>query len=258
MRPDSRLILFLYGWVEYGYSSTNFAAHQAGLRAKAPTILAKRNGRWVPLFKEVGYPAGINHMMTLDMTGTLLPSDRQLRITSSMELYWDRIFLAEHRANRKHAVKEVPVSAADLHFRGYPREYSPDGKHPNVYDYDNVDRTVGWKLMGGSYTRYGDVTELLGKADDCYVIMGHGEEVTLRFPVEAFGPVPPGQCRTFILKTDSFCKDMDLYTAHPESVGPLPFHAMSGYPYGAGEAYPDDPVHRDYQRRFNTRRVDTQ
>ncbi len=258
VRADARLILFLYGWVEYGYSSTNFAASQAGLCAKAPTIQVKRNGVWVELFNEVGYPAGINHMMTLEVSGTILPSDRHIRISSSMELYWDRIFLAEHRSDRTRAIKELPLAAADLHFHGYPREYSPDGKHPNVYDYDNVDRTVGWKLMGGSYTCYGDVTELLATADDCYVIMGHGEEVTFHFPVHALGPVPAGCSRTFILKTDSFCKDMDLYTAHPETVGPLPFHAMSGYPYGPDEGYPDDPAHRAYQRRFNTRRVVTQ
>ena len=30
--------LTLHGWVEYGYSSTNFAASQAGLRTEAPTI----------------------------------------------------------------------------------------------------------------------------------------------------------------------------------------------------------------------------
>ena len=28
--PGSRLVLFLHGWVEYGYSSTNFAAARLG------------------------------------------------------------------------------------------------------------------------------------------------------------------------------------------------------------------------------------
>jgi thioredoxin-like negative regulator of GroEL len=34
----ARLVLLLHGWVEYGYSATNFAASQAGLHARAPTI----------------------------------------------------------------------------------------------------------------------------------------------------------------------------------------------------------------------------
>jgi len=109
--------------------------------------------------------------------------------------------------------------------------------------------------MEGNYTRFGEVAELLRETDDRYVIMGPGEEVTLRFPADAFGPVPPGKSRTFILKTDSYCKDMDPHTAYPNSVAPLPFHAMSGYPYRSGEHYPDNEKTRTYQLKFNTRRI---
>jgi len=252
---DRRSVLFLYGWVEYPYSSTHFAAAQAGLETRAPSIEVLRNGRWVELFHEVGYPAGLEHMMTLEMTGKIHPDDRKIRIRGNMEIYWDRIFLAEHLGDGAVSLAEVGAGSADLHFLGYPREYSPDGHHPNLADYANVDRNVAWKLMAGKYTRYGEVAELLAEADDCFVVMGRGDEVTMRFPAEAFGPVPPGRQRTFILKTDSFCKDMDLYTAHPDAVEPLPFHGMSGYPYGPDERYPDTEKTRQYRHRFNTRRV---
>jgi len=253
--PDARLVLFLHGWVEYGYSSTNYAASQAGLSCRAPTIEVQRDGQWVEVFGEVGYPAGINHMMTLEVTGKVLPTDRRIRISSNMELYWDRIFLADHAADASVSLKEMSPRSADLHFRGYPREYSPDGRHPNLCDYANIDRSVGWKLMGGDYTRFGEVAELLLEADDCFVVMGHGEEVTLRFAVDDFGPVPEGHRRTFILKTDSYCKDMDLYTAYPNTVEPLPFHDMTGYPYGPDEQYPDTEKTRRYRSQYNTRRV---
>ncbi|KPJ75148.1 MAG: hypothetical protein AMS14_04150 [Planctomycetes bacterium DG_20] len=252
---DARLVLFLYGWVEYPYSSTNYAAAQAGLRTKAPSLHALRGGRWVELFREVGYPAGLLHMMTLDVTGKILPSDRRLRISTNMELYWDQIFLAVHLGEGRLSLKEAPARSADLHYLGYPREYSPDGHHPNIYDYHNVDTAAAWRLMAGGYTRYGDVTELLDAADDCYVIMGRGEEVTLRFAADAFGPVAEGRRRSFLLKTDGFCKDMDLYTAHPDTVEPLPFHAMGDYPYGPDRHYPDNATTRRYRRQFNTRRV---
>lgn len=255
LSPGGRWVLFLYGWVEYGYSSSNFAADQAGLRAKAPSIHAMRDGKWVELFREVGYPAGVQHMMTLEVTGKILRSDRRIRISSNMELYWDRVFLAEHLPDEALSLREVPASRADLHYLGYPREYSPDGCHPNLCDYDNLDRTVAWKLMTGRYTRYGGVAELLREADDCYVIMGHGEELTLGFAADALGPVPEGRRRSFILRTDSYCKDMDLCTACPDTVEPLPFHGMSGYPYGPDEHYPDDEPRREYRRRFNTRHV---
>lgn len=253
--PQSRIVMFLHGWVEYPYSSTNYAANQAGLGSRAPSIHVFRDGRWVELFREVGYPAGIRHMMTLDVTGKLLPGDRLIRISSNMELYWDQIFIAPILSDVGLYVQEVPVKIADLHFLGYPKEYSPDGRHPNLYDYRSVDGAIAWKIMEGDYTRYGEVTELLDNADDCYVIMGRGEELTLRFSAGAFGPSPEGFDRSFILKTDSFCKDMDLYSAYPDTVEPLPFHSMSTYPYGTNEKYPDDKKRREYRMRFNTRRV---
>jgi len=252
---DARLVLFLAGWVEYGDSSANFAAAQAGLRLEAPTIHVLRDGRWVELFREVGYPAGLAHMMTLDVTGKILPSDRTIRVSSNMELYWDRVFLAVHLQDAPLVLTEASVATADLHFFGYPREYSPDGRRPNLYDYGNVDSTAAWKLMEGDYTRYGEVAELLTEPDDCYAIMGRGEELTLRFPADAFGPVPEGCRRSFLLKTDSFCKDMALHTAYPDTVEPLPFHGMSGYPYGADEEYPVSEKTERYRREFNTRRV---
>ncbi|MHB8970413.1 MAG: FG-GAP-like repeat-containing protein [Pirellulaceae bacterium] len=254
LAPNARLVMYLFGWVEYGYSSTNFAAYQANMSLRAPTIQVQRDGRWVDVLTEVGYPAGLQHMMTVDVTGAILPGDRRIRVASNMELYWDRIYLgvAEELPLR---VQEVPVTSASLAFFGYPREYSPDGLLPNLYDYQNIDRVMGWKLMNGDYTRYGEVGELLSEPDDCYVIMDRGEQLTLRFPVEAFGPVPAGQRRTFLLKTDAYCKDMDLYTAFPDTVEPLPFHGMSGYPYAASEAYPNTAKTREYREKYNTRRV---
>jgi tetratricopeptide (TPR) repeat protein len=253
--PQSRLVLFLYGWVEYPYSATNYAASQAGLRCRAPSFHVFRDGKWVELFNEVGYPAGIRHMMTLDVTGKLLPSDNRLRISSNMEIYWDQIFIAPVIENADLRIQELPVNSADLHFVGYPQEYSPDGQHPTLYDYDSMSGAVAWKIMEGDYTRYGEVTELLGQADDCYVIMGRGEEITLHFTAGDLKPLPDGFRRSFILKTDSFCKDMDLYSAYPDTVEPLPFHSMSTYPYRANEKYPDDEKRRQYRRRFNTRRI---
>jgi hypothetical protein len=255
LEPNQRWILVLHGWVEYGYSSTNYAAYQAGKRLKAPSIQVWRDGRWISVLEEVGYPAGINHSMTIDLTGHLRSTDCRLRVGSSMELYWDRIFLAQHLGDEPLTVKEISPKSADLHYLGYPREYSPDGRRPNLCDYGNLDRSVSWKLMNGEYTRYGEVSELLQMPENHFVIMGHGDEVTLRFSEDAVPDLPSGQRRSFLLKTNSYCKDMDLYTAHPDSVYPLPFHGMSGYPFGGDEGYPDTPQTRAYRKAYNTRHV---
>jgi hypothetical protein len=36
-------------------------------------------------------------------------------------------------------------------------------------------------------------------------------------------------------------------------VEPLPFHAMSSYPYPAGEHYPNDAEREAYRKKYNTR-----
>lgn len=254
IRAGERVIFVAHGWVEYGYSGTNFAAYQAGMAARAPSFQVERDGQWVEVLTDIGYPAGVEHVMTLELTGILRPDDRKLRITSNMELYWDRMFLAGH-VPAPLGIHELAADSADLHYLGYPREYSPDGRHPTLYDYSNVDTAMAWKLMHGAYTRYGDVKALLTDPDDCYVIMGRGEEVTLRFRADRLPPVPEGHRRSFLLKGDSYCKDMDLYTAFPDTVEPLPFHGMSGYPYGSDERYPDTEQTRHYRRTYNTRSV---
>jgi hypothetical protein len=46
---------------------------------------------------------------------------------------------------------------------------------------------------------------------------------------------------------------MDLYTATPSTLDPLPFRGMSRYPYGLDERYPQAPEQQAYLRDYNTR-----
>ena len=66
-------------------------------------------------------------------------------------------------------------------------------------------------------------------------------------------PAPPLWTRDFVLYTDAWMKDADLNTASCGTVGPLPFHGMSRYPYGSDETYPTDAVHRRFVATYNTR-----
>jgi hypothetical protein len=98
------------------------------------------------------------------------------------------------------------------------------------------------------YTRYGDVRELLGAVDDRFVIMGSGDEIALEFAAPE--PPPAGWTRDFLLKVDGWAKDRDANTAFGNSVLPLPFHAMSQYPYPADEHFPysDQLIEKYYSR----------
>jgi hypothetical protein len=83
-------------------------------------------------------------------------------------------------------------------------------------------------------------------------ILGSGDEMRLVFDAPADGP-PAGWTRDFLLKVDGWAKDRDPNTAYSTSVEPLPFHAMTRYPYPANEHYPDDAAHEAYRRQYNTR-----
>jgi len=107
--------------------------------------------------------------------------------------------------------------------------------------------------LPGRYTREGDVRELLMKTDDRFVIAKPGDEIALAFDAAAAGLLPDGWTRTFLLLADGFSKEMDINSASPDSVEPLPFHAMTAYPYRAPERYPDTPQHEQYRARYNTR-----
>jgi hypothetical protein len=65
--------------------------------------------------------------------------------------------------------------------------------------------------------------------------------------------LPDGWRRDFLLYFDGWAKDADANTAFGQTVEPLPFHAMSQYPYPAAERYPNGGLHRDYLQKYNTR-----
>jgi Flp pilus assembly protein TadD len=256
IRGKKNLVLFLYGWVDYGYSSSNLAASQAGIEPILPRLeIMGDDGEWETLVADMGYPAGLPRMMTVDLRDHGPFSDGRFRITTNMRVYWDQIFLSEVEKDPSIKITKLPPAFADLHSRGYPREHSPDGKQPLLYDYSLMDRSFTFRNMAGSYTRLGAVSELLQSADDRFVIFGRGEEVTLKFRTAGLPALPKGWKRDFVLYVNGYCKDMDPNTAFPDTVDPLPFHAMSGYPYPEGEHYPDDAAHLEYLKKFNTRKI---
>jgi hypothetical protein len=105
--------------------------------------------------------------------------------------------------------------------------------------------------MPGRYTREGDVHELLQAGDDRFVISRTGDEITLSFDASALPPLLPGMRRTFLLYASGYSKEMDLHSASPDVATPIPFRAMSRYPYASSARYPQDA---DLDR-FHTRHV---
>jgi hypothetical protein len=202
----------------------------------------------------MGIPAGKPKTIAVDLTAKFLSASREVRIVTNLCVYWDRIFLGEDASAPQALLRRVPTSAADLHFRGFSKPViSDDRSQPEAFLYDVSTPLSNWNPTPGLYTRYGNVQELLETPDDMFVVMGSGDEVRLLFDAAALPATTAGWKRDFLLKVDGWAKDRDANTAFSQSVEPLPFHRMSGYPYAVAEKYPDDAAHNDYRKKYNTR-----
>jgi hypothetical protein len=232
----------------------------------------RADGRWVVAAPNLGFPAGQNKTMVIDLRP--VGDARRVRLRTSMEVYWDALATA--------IVTDAPVRTerlaamtADLRYRGFSKTSSLRDNAPETPTYAPV-AAVGqrWRDLVGFYTRFGDVSELIAGVDDRYVIMNAGDELALSFPVPP--PPPSGWTRDFVLIGDGWEKDGDFNTEHSATVLPLPAHAPSasapanakddgqdGAPgasaaaVGPGELE-SDPVYRRHRsdwERYHTRHI---
>jgi tetratricopeptide (TPR) repeat protein len=266
------LWLLMHGEVEYFSANSMYAADQAGLRPFAPYVEAlSAEGRWVRVVDDLGFPAGGARTMTADLTGKLPAGTRRIRLTTNLQIYWDDIVVSRteqgrvewlgsssirvsspHGRGARASVSSVPLVRAWLSFHGFPLkiEDSPPG---NVrYIYEKASATGPYTRPSGAYTRYGDVLPLLSAVDDKLVVFGSGDEVALDFDPAALPALPDGWVRDYFFIANGYEKDMDFYAYRGDSVDPLPFRGMRGYPY-AGQNFPDDAEHLDYLLEYNTR-----
>jgi hypothetical protein len=249
----SKILLVIDAWIDYADSSSNLAASQADVKLHPPALQVKdEKGMWKTVMSSMGFPAGLPKTMTVDLTGKFFARDYRIRIRTNMKIYWDRIRVDTSPDVEVRMTRLDPLSA-DLHFRGYPAYYTPDGRLPWIYDYGRIRSSETWGTHAGAYTRYGDVRGLLAERDDRFAVTRHGDEISLGFDAGAAPPLKPGWVRDFLLYAVGYGKDMDLNSLYSEVIGPLPFRGMSRYPYASPEGYPDDEEHRTYLREYNTR-----
>ena len=80
-----------------------------------------------------------------------------------MECYCDRAFIAvrDREAEPSCRVKSLPVARADLGYRGYTREASPDGQQPLLYG-TKPSEPAPLARLSGKLTRYGAVAGCSG------------------------------------------------------------------------------------------------
>ncbi|HZI88629.1 MAG TPA: hypothetical protein VFD48_17480, partial [Pyrinomonadaceae bacterium] len=253
---SEKILLMLTGWTDYAWSSDNLAASHSGKSLQLPGLQVKdKQGRWRTVIENIGIPVGRPQTVVVDLTNKFLSESREVRIVTNMRIYWDQILVASSRNDLPIRTIHLNPTVAYLRWRGFSREFSADGRQPLGYDYNQVSFTSPWKVMTGRYTREGEVGELLQKTDDIFVVSKPGDELILSFPATTEPPLPAGWTRTFLLYADGFSKEMDINSASPDQVGPLPFHRMSKYPYTWPERYPLTEERRRYLEKYNTRVV---
>ncbi|MDX2152773.1 MAG: FG-GAP-like repeat-containing protein [Bryobacteraceae bacterium] len=232
--PGNRAVLVLRGWTDWADGSTFFGRSQEpGPGLGLPSLQVKDGrGRWRTVIAEMGIPAGKPKAIVVDLNGKFLSRSREVRIVSKVCVYWDEVFLSEDREPPEVRVTRLRAASAGLRFRGFSEvTVAADRKQPERFDYARVSLEGIWNQTPGFYTRYGDVTPLLRHVDDRMVIMGSGDELQLRYDGRGLPALPAGWRRDFLLKADGWAKDADANTASGDSVEPLPFHGMAGYPY---------------------------
>ncbi|MBV8820666.1 MAG: VCBS repeat-containing protein, partial [Acidobacteriaceae bacterium] len=253
---NNRAVMIMNGWVDWADGSTFMSAAQEGKGGLLPPYLQVKNarGEWQTVIEDMGMPDGKPKTIAVDLTGKFLSASREVRIVTNLCLYWDEIFLGEDAAAPEAKLNTVPVASADVRFRGFSdSKIDPQRKQPEQFFYAQSSPVSYWNPTPGLYTRYGDVRELVSEPDDRFVIMGSGDELRLLFDGASLPTLRPGWKRDFLLKVDGWAKDRDANTAFSQSVEPLPFHAMTSYPYPSSEHYPNDAAHQTYRKTYNTR-----
>jgi hypothetical protein len=272
-----RVTLFLTGWMYPAATSTNVALSQGDRLAPAtPPSLEVPDGQggWRTVLPFMGFPGGKTKTIAIEMSADEFQvsgskfhveeaptlnvelgtrNSTRFRIRTSMEIYWDHIFFTVDEPPGEVKTTELALVSADVHPRGFSRVVRDVSNGPEQFLYGEVSPLPKWPPMLGRFTRYGDVLDLLTRRDDHLLVMGAGDETTLRFAVPP-QPLPEGWTRDFLLYSVGWDKDANLATVLGQSCEPLPFERMSGYPWPPDEPTPDSAAYREYLRKYQTRR----
>ena len=219
-----------------------------------------RDGHWVTV-RKFGPPRGDRKTVVVDLSKRLPKGTRRLRVALGMRgpsMRWvvDRIRLDESKPVPVKLTVLDPVSAT-LEYRGRATTHASTFQNP-LEALDDQGKDDPDALGYGAFTRYGDVRDLLTHVDDRFVVMRHGDQITVAYPGAL--PTPVGWTREVMLKGHAYYKNIvpgavpdPKHPTFDRGTEPLPFLGMKDYPYDFPAAYPDDEIHRIYRAEYNTR-----
>jgi len=188
------------------------------------------DGNWVPVPDNRQFPLldVTPDCFVVNLTGLFSTDDYSLRINTFFNTRFDYIGV-DTTSQQEVTIREVTPSYANL-----------------------AQAFITNSTSTGNFTRYGDVTELLQDADDEFVVMRQGDEIAILFSAD-LPPVPENMERDYFLFASVWFK-VDGLPYIQFTVDPLPFHAMSCFPYPETESYPYES-HSSYLSEYNTRTI---
>ncbi|HEY3579309.1 MAG TPA: FG-GAP-like repeat-containing protein [Pyrinomonadaceae bacterium] len=253
------LVLIAHGWMHPTDSSINVAISQGQQEQAKPLSLEVPDGKggWETARANLGFPAGRKKICLFDLANVFKPgTPRKLRLRTNLEVYWDLLEWAVPVPDAKPKITPLNPEVADLHYRGYSVITQANASSPEIPDYNRLSSSKQiWRDLIGYYTRFGDVRALLLRADDRYVIMNAGDEMSFRFAAPA--PPPAGWVRDYVIVGDGWIKDGDYNSTFSKTVLPLPYHAKNLYDTAAGRLE-DEWVYRQHPddwQNYHTRYV---
>ena len=256
------LWLIAHGWMHPTDSSINVAISQGQLEQAKPLSLEVQdaNGSWRTVHRNLGFPAGRNKTCLIDLANVFTSgTPRRLRLRTNLEIFWDKLEWATGLPDASPRINRLDPDVADLHYRGYSVITQANSSSPEIPDYNRLYSSKQiWRDLIGYYTRFGDVRELLRRADDRYVIVNAGDEMTFRFAAPAAPPA--GWVRDYVIVGDGWIKDGDLNSTFSKTVQPLPYRAKNEYITPPGRLE-DEWVYRQFPddwKTYHTRYVTTE
>ena len=247
---SSNIKLVITGMVDWGSADTYYqyldlfkTAAAQGLVPNGTEIMPApylevllENGTWVraPQDRQIPLPSDYNaRTFTVDLSG-LFPAgttDYQVRFTNFWNVTYDYIGI-DTSAQQNVSITTLNPSSAEL--------------------------SQWWETNStstGAFTRYGDVTELMQSTDDMFIVGRQGDQVNMQFLTANLTDPAPGMVRDYFLVVACWFKDPPGAWGYGFNftTDPLPYLAMSGFPYTSAESYPYDAAHLAYIAQYNTR-----
>ena len=239
--------LFINGYTQYpdtgevDNKSDVLKAEERGIKIDLPSLeVVDKDGNWKEVTAFMGMPAGLTKtfaysLQDKDGKSIFETNDTRIRIKSNQRVYYDKIWTSSDKLDDT-KIKTLSPEKADLHYYGFSKFSEKDNKGPGEFEYSNkVEKD--YTTVSGYATKYGDVKQLLEKADDKFVIMTSGDETSLEFSAKDLPEVKKGYKRDYLLYAKGYFKAPRPGRAYGDTIGPLPYDDMFGvegykmYPY---------------------------